>query len=145
MFLLVPAYPGCPGQTAVKWLLLLLYCTFTYLFIYLYIYLFMYVGHLNEIGTNSKYRGPVMAITQPITSVSGKDRLVYIRLAFFVRIKCLRFSRNACVFLDFIILGKVQSPLTRPTPSFFKIKFHFKNMKFYSVSQRIRRRHKNKH
>ena len=22
MFLLVPAYPGCPGQTAVKWLLL---------------------------------------------------------------------------------------------------------------------------
>ena len=30
MFLLVPAYPGCPGQTTVKWLLLLLlllYCT----------------------------------------------------------------------------------------------------------------------
>ena len=26
MFLLVPAYPGCPGQTAVKWLLLLLLC-----------------------------------------------------------------------------------------------------------------------
>ena len=24
MFLLVPAYPGCPRQTAVKWLLLLL-------------------------------------------------------------------------------------------------------------------------
>ena len=24
MFLLVPAYPGCPGETAVKWLLLLL-------------------------------------------------------------------------------------------------------------------------
>jgi len=24
MFLLLPAYPGCPGQTAVKWLLLLL-------------------------------------------------------------------------------------------------------------------------
>ena len=24
MFLLVPAYRGCPGQTAVKWLLLLL-------------------------------------------------------------------------------------------------------------------------
>jgi len=24
MFLLVPAYPGFPGQTAVKWLLLLL-------------------------------------------------------------------------------------------------------------------------
>jgi len=24
MFLLVPAYPGCPGQMAVKWLLLLL-------------------------------------------------------------------------------------------------------------------------
>jgi len=23
MYLLVPAYPGCPGQTAVKWLLLL--------------------------------------------------------------------------------------------------------------------------
>jgi len=21
MFLLIPAYPGCPGQTAVKWLL----------------------------------------------------------------------------------------------------------------------------
>ena len=28
MFLLVPAYPGCPGQTAVKWLLLLLYIAF---------------------------------------------------------------------------------------------------------------------
>ena len=25
MFLLVPAYPGCPGQTAVKWLLFLAY------------------------------------------------------------------------------------------------------------------------
>jgi len=24
MFLLVPAYPDCPGQTTVKWLLLLL-------------------------------------------------------------------------------------------------------------------------
>jgi len=24
MFLLVPTYPGCPGQTAIKWLLLLL-------------------------------------------------------------------------------------------------------------------------
>jgi len=24
MFLLVPAYPGCPGETVVKWLLLLL-------------------------------------------------------------------------------------------------------------------------
>jgi len=23
MFLLIPAYPGCPGQTAVKWLLYL--------------------------------------------------------------------------------------------------------------------------
>jgi len=23
MFLLIPAYPGCPGQTAVKWLSLL--------------------------------------------------------------------------------------------------------------------------
>jgi len=27
MFLLVPAYPGCPGQMAVKWLLLLYYRT----------------------------------------------------------------------------------------------------------------------
>jgi len=67
--------------------------------------------------------------------VSGKDRLVYIRLAFFVRIKCLRFSRNACVFLDFIILGKVQSPLTRPTPSFFKIKFY---SKIYNSTMQIK-------
>jgi len=29
MFLLVPAYPGCPGQTAVKWLFLLLLSYFT--------------------------------------------------------------------------------------------------------------------
>jgi len=29
MFLLVPAYPGCPVQTAVKWLLLLLLSYFT--------------------------------------------------------------------------------------------------------------------
>ena len=28
MFLLVPAYPGCPGQMAVKWLLLLLLLLF---------------------------------------------------------------------------------------------------------------------
>ena len=28
MFLLVPAYQGCPGQTAVKWLLLLLLVIF---------------------------------------------------------------------------------------------------------------------
>jgi len=27
MFLLVPAYQGCPGQTAVKWLLVLLLLT----------------------------------------------------------------------------------------------------------------------
>ena len=27
MFFLVPTYPGCPGQTAVKWLLLLLLFT----------------------------------------------------------------------------------------------------------------------
>jgi len=27
MFLLVPAYPGCPGQTAVKWLLLVVVYT----------------------------------------------------------------------------------------------------------------------
>jgi len=32
MFLLVPAYPGCPGQTAIKWLLLLLHSfRFTFL------------------------------------------------------------------------------------------------------------------
>ena len=31
MFLLVPAYPGCPGQTAVKWLLLLLNSALTLL------------------------------------------------------------------------------------------------------------------
>jgi len=30
MFLLVPAYPGCPGQMAVKWLLLLLLCAAVY-------------------------------------------------------------------------------------------------------------------
>ena len=28
MFLLVPAYPGCPGQTAVKWLLCCCCCQF---------------------------------------------------------------------------------------------------------------------
>ena len=36
MFLLVPSYPGCPGQTAVKWLLLLLYriifCILSFIF-----------------------------------------------------------------------------------------------------------------
>ena len=30
MFLLVPAYPGCPGQTAVKWLLLLVVVVVNY-------------------------------------------------------------------------------------------------------------------
>ena len=30
MFLLVPAYPGCPGQTAVKWLLYTSVCTVLY-------------------------------------------------------------------------------------------------------------------
>ena len=30
---LVPAYPGCPGQTAVKWLLLLLYALDKFTFI----------------------------------------------------------------------------------------------------------------
>jgi len=29
MFLLVLAYPGCPGQTAVKWLLYLCHLVFT--------------------------------------------------------------------------------------------------------------------
>jgi len=29
MFLLVPAYPGCPGQMAVKWLLLLYVCDYS--------------------------------------------------------------------------------------------------------------------
>ena len=35
MFLLVPAYPGCPGQTAVKWLLLLLWL-YTYIYIHMW-------------------------------------------------------------------------------------------------------------
>jgi len=38
-------------------------------------------------------------VTQRMTSLSAEDHFVYIRLAFFVRIKkLLRFSRNACIF-----------------------------------------------
>ena len=32
-----------------------------------------------------------------------------------------------------------------PSPSYFEIKFYFKNMKFYDANQCVSRRHKNKH
>jgi len=32
-----------------------------------------------------------------------------------------------------------------PSPSFFKVKFYFKNIKFYHANQCVPRRHKNKH
>ena len=43
-------------------------------------------GHQKEIGTNRKYRGPMM-VTQRMASLLAEDHFVYIRLAFFVRIK----------------------------------------------------------
>jgi len=44
MFLLVPAYPGCPGQTAVKWLLLLfLYLIATVALFFLHVTVFFTV------------------------------------------------------------------------------------------------------
>jgi len=52
-------------------------------------------GHLNEIGTNRKYRGPYWLLSNEWRHCR---RFVYIRWAFFVRIKCLWFSRNAFIF-----------------------------------------------
>ena len=56
-----------------------------------------YLGHVKEIGTNRKYR-PIMVITQWLTSLMGEDHFVYMRSAFFMRIKCLWLSQNACTF-----------------------------------------------
>jgi len=44
--------------------------------------------------------------------------------AFFVRIRCLWFSRNACNF-KFHYTGEGYSPSPDSTPSFLKIKFYF--------------------
>ena len=50
MFLLVPAYPGCPGQAAVKWLLLL----------------FLVLAHLGSLG-----KGPLNGCVCNVMSVWG--------------------------------------------------------------------------
>ena len=63
--------------------------------------------------------------------------------AFFTRIKCLSVEMH--VFLNFIIMGRGSAPSPHSTPSFFQIKFYFKNVKFYNANQCVPRRHKNSH
>ena len=55
-------------------------------------------GYLNEIGTNRKCRGRMVVIMQRMTALSSEDHFVFFLSAFFVRIKCLWFSQNACIF-----------------------------------------------
>ena len=58
----------------------------------------------------------------------------------FTSMKCVCFSRNASM------IGGGFAPSPDLTLSFFKIKFLFKNLKFYSANQCVpRRRHKSKH
>jgi len=55
-------------------------------------------------------------------SLLGEDRFVYIRSALFTSIKCVSFSRNACIF-------KISDP--RPHPHHFsKLIFHSKIWNF---------------
>ena len=54
MFLLVPAYPGCPGQTAVKWLLLFRYilsggCVSQFIFYFISMLLNVFCLHCFDI------------------------------------------------------------------------------------------------
>jgi len=49
------------------------------------------------------------------------------------------------VFLKFIILWVGSVPPQIIPPSFFKIKFQFRNRKFYSANQCVPKRHKSKH
>jgi len=60
--------------------------------------------------------------------MSGEDRFVYIRSAFFVRIQRLWFNRNACIFSFLKILlytgGALPPPLTLP--------HHFSQLNFIS-------------
>jgi len=65
-----------------------------------------------------------------MTSLSGEDRFVYIRSAFFVTINVFD-SVEMHVFLNFIILGRGLCPSPDTTPSFLEIKFYFKNVRFY--------------
>ena len=56
MFLLVPAYPGCPGQMDVKWLLLLLFryilsgrCVSQFIFYFISVHLNVFCLHCFDI------------------------------------------------------------------------------------------------
>jgi len=66
MFLLVPAYPGCPGQTAVKWLLLLLYCYdhFTVIIIILFIDSTDQSGRARVVEFSSERREPTGKVSK---------------------------------------------------------------------------------
>jgi len=59
----------------------------------------------------------------------GEDRFVYIRSAFFVRIKCLWFSQNACIF-KVHYTGEGLCPLPIFHPLFFQI-FTVKQVNFW--------------
>ena len=59
----------------------------------------------------------------------GEDRFVYIRSAFFVRIKCLKFSWNACIF-KVHYTGEGLCPLPIFHPLFFQI-FTVKQVNFW--------------
>ena len=82
-------------------------------------------GHLNEIGTNRKCRGRMVVIMQRMTSLLSEDHFVFFRSAFFVRIKCLWFSQNACIF-KFHYTGEGALPPPQTTPH------HFSKLNFIS-------------
>jgi len=86
-------------------------------------------------------------ITYRMTWLSGEDHFVNIRLAFFMRIKCLWFSRNACIFyiLFYLFIYTALPPTQTSPPSFFEIKFYSKKSTFFYSNQCVPRRHKNKH
>ena len=76
-----------------------------------------------------------------MTSLLHEDRFVYIHSEFFVRIKCLLFSRNACIF-KFHYIGEG----TKPPPHYFsKLNFIFKILNFTMQINAYQGGTKNKH
>ena len=64
-----------------------------------------------------------------------EDCVVYIHSAFFMKMKCFRFSWNACIFNCYYTRGELcplhtAAPLQTPLPSFFESNFFCKIQKF---------------
>jgi len=79
-----------------------------------------------------------------------EDCVVYIHSAFFMKMKCFRFSWNACIFNCYYTRGELcplhtAAPLQTPLPSFFESNFYLQNPKIYNACQWVQKMHEKIH